>query len=1241
MTVSLLRAFHIALGLGVAGGFPLLAGTPLAIDEIQGAGHESPHVGVIASTSGFVTMVVGDGFYLQDPIGDGNIATSEGLFVFTASKPTQEVGDWVELEGTVAEFIPGGVASHNLSITQLESPTFLVPTVTPPAWQPNGGVLIGGGGRLPPSKVIDDDNFQVFDPVHDGIDFYESLEGMVVTLAAPIVISPSNARAEIYVVVDGGAGASGMSARGTLNLSPDDYNPERIQVQEEEKHLDPGPLAGNINVGDRLHEVVGVVSYDGMYEVRSFDPLATVPGELVPQVSALAAFPDRLRVASYNLNGLDPHLEAVLATDQTDGDPDDDVDDDVGNGRFASIANQIVNNLGAPDVIALQEVQDNDGAEISEVTSASVTLQTLVDAIVAAGGPSYQYLDTPGVVAATIDDNGTPAFTGDDRVINPSGGQAGGNRRNAFLYNSARVDLQLTLVINHPLFDSAPAPLMGTLLIDGLHELGVVNFQLRDRQGGASVFGNIQPASTMQENPVVNGGVDQRAAQAAAINAIVTPPGFGTDTPVVLLGDVSDPEFLSPALAFGSRFTNLTETLENVERYTALSDGTSLALDHIFVTNNLVGSSRYEVVHVNCEFADTLQRASDHDPVLATINPAIGDPFSHPFRSIDGARNNLSDPTAGMAGQPYSRTTTPDFADLLNYPRGSSAGLNPNPRVLMDSDLPSAREISNVLSKHPTGVESAARLSSWTWQWGQFIDHDFGLSGGPGPDDPREFFPIPVPLGDPDFDPFQTGMQMIPFGRSGVFGGSGITTPRETPNVITSYLDGSNVYGSDELRAVNLRSLTGGKLGTQAGPDGELPPFNLYGRGNANDLGLPPEDLLLAGDVRANEQCALTATHALFLREHNRLAEEIAARDFAGADLADPDLDAEIYQRARKFVGAFIQNITYREFLPAMLGPAALPTYTGYDANNPAILSQEFANAAYRVGHSMLTAELLRFDQNGAPLPEGHLALRHAFFNPPEVIGIGIGPYLGGLARQVQEEVDRVVIEDVRSFLFGPPGAGGLDLAALNIQRGRDHGIASYNAVRIELGLNAITSFSEISSDPVIVDGFEALYSGDVAATDLWVGGISEDHQTGSQLGETFHAVWVQQFTNLRDGDRFWFEIDPFFTSQEISGIRNTRLSDIIRRNSSARVQDDVFLVPWPRLEVTFFAFDRATNTVTLRWRSVGGEQFEIEASDDFGETLLFSTVASTTGTAGASTVTFVDPGAGGKPVRAYRVVER
>jgi hypothetical protein len=323
-----------------------------------------------------------------------------------------------------------------------------------------------------------------------------------------------------------------------------------------------------------------------------------------------------------------------------------------------------------------------------------------------------------------------------------------------------------------------------------------------------------------------------------------------------------------------------------------------------------------------------------------------------------------------------------------------------------------------------------------------------------------------------------------------------------------------------------------------------------------------------------------------------------------------------------------------------VLGPAALPPYAGYDETIDPSPSQEFANAAFRVGHTMVTPVLLRFDEADAPLSQGHLPLRHAFFNPPAVTAIGIDPYLRGLARQVQQEIDPFVIDDVRSFLFGPPGAGGLDLAALNIQRGRDHGLPPLNAVRESFGLPAAQSYGDLTSEPAAAAGLESRYlPGNIGSVDLWIGGISEDRLPDTQLGLCFHAGWVEQFTRQRDGDRFWFENDPFFTAEEIDEIRATTLADLIRRNSAAQVQDDVFHVPAPRLEITALEFARATNTVTLTWRSAGEEIFEIQASNDYGVALPFSTIATATGTAGSTTVSFVDPAAAGTSQRAYRVV--
>ena len=341
----------------------------------------------------------------------------------------------------------------------------------------------------------------------------------------------------------------------------------------------------------------------------------------------------------------------------------------------------------------------------------------------------------------------------------------------------------------------------------------------------------------------------------------------------------------------------------------------------------------------------------------------------------------------------------------------------------------------------------------------------------------------------------------------------------------------------------------------QPGSDGfdlaSLNPFNTEGLRNAGGTG---EDLFIAGDVRANEQVALTALHTLFVREHNRLAGIIANEN--------PGLTGvEIYQRAKSIVGAQMQIITYEEFLPALLGQGSIPPYEGYDSTVNARIMNIFSTAAYRFGHSSLSSLLLRLDSNGNEITEGHLLLRDAFFAPLKIINEGgIEPLLRGLASQLCQRVDVFIINEVRNFLFGQPGSDGFDLASLNIQRGRDHGLPGYNDVREALGLGRVEDFSEISLDTEIQDRLSSAY-GSVDNIDLWVGGLAEDLIPGSHLGELFTTILNMQFEFLRDGDRFWYEL--VLSDDELLDIQNTRLSDIIRRNTiiGNEIQDDVFHV--------------------------------------------------------------------------------
>jgi hypothetical protein len=371
--------------------------------------------------------------------------------------------------------------------------------------------------------------------------------------------------------------------------------------------------------------------------------------------------------------------------------------------------------------------------------------------------------------------------------------------------------------------------------------------------------------------------------------------------------------------------------------------------------------------------------------------------------------------------------------------------------------------------------------------------------------------------------------------------------PRQQINRISSFIDGSMVYGSDAARAKALRTLEGGRLKTSAN---NLPPLNTEGFANVNASPFPDTDLFLTGDVRGNENLELLAIHTLFIREHNLLADAIAT--------AQPTLDDEaIYQQARRLVIAELQVITYQEFLPALLGKDALRPYRGYQpAVNPGI-STEFATAAFRIGHTMINDDIGFTDNEGNDMRE-ELPLAHAFFNPGPIKETGPDPLLKYLASDNAQEIDTRLVDGLRDFLFGPPGAGGLDLASLNIQRGRDHGIASYQNARKAYGLPPVKSLTDITRDPILQEALRGVYGDDVASLDLWVAGLAEDHVPGTSVGPTFRRILADQFARTRDGDSNWYERN--FSGRQLAVLKATRLSEIIRRNTGiTKLQDNVF----------------------------------------------------------------------------------
>ena len=382
------------------------------------------------------------------------------------------------------------------------------------------------------------------------------------------------------------------------------------------------------------------------------------------------------------------------------------------------------------------------------------------------------------------------------------------------------------------------------------------------------------------------------------------------------------------------------------------------------------------------------------------------------FRKIDGTKNNLKNPNWGSVRAQLLRTTAINYYDGISMPSNNPS----NPR-----------DISNIVFNQKESIPNSRNITDMFWLWGQFLDHDISLTEAA---EPKEDISISIPAGDANFDPNNTGAMIIPLSRSIYDKETGTYTdkPRQQINLITSFIDGSNIYGSDKQRALALRTMEGGKLKTS---NNNLLPFNTEGLHNAMGSS---SNFFLAGDIRANENPALIAMHTLFVREHNRLADEIS--------LLNPNFsDEKIYQIARRKVIAMLQVITYNEFLPTLFGGNFLIKYKSYKRNKNPSIANIFSTAAYRFGHSTISPNLLRLDNRGNEIAAGHLNLKESFFRPDLINSeTDIGYILKGVSSQVMQEIDTKVDSSLRNFLFGKPGQGGMDLVAINIQRGRDHG---------------------------------------------------------------------------------------------------------------------------------------------------------------------------------------------------------
>jgi hypothetical protein len=537
--------------------------------------------------------------------------------------------------------------------------------------------------------------------------------------------------------------------------------------------------------------------------------------------------------------------------------------------------------------------------------------------------------------------------------------------------------------------------------------------------------------------------------------------------------------------------------------------------------------------------------------VLLFANPLRGE-----NRAIDGTGNNIAQPTQGAASTPFIRFNySPQFAQFPGT-------------MFTEPARPNPRDISNAIFAQSASRPSARNLSNYIWAWGQFLTHDTDLSTTSNGPVTNGTAPIAVisptdPLG-PNSIPFTranfvlTPLQLVP--------GPLAQEVRTPVNEVTSYIDASAVYGSDAVRAAALR--TNGGAGAKLLVDANnLLPRNTVGLPNENNGPVPTDQLFLAGDIRSNENSMLTALHTIFAREHNRLVDRIAAQQ--------PQLGVEDqYQLARKLVGAEMQVITYHEFLPALLGTGSTVPKAEqyvYSPGLPATVTTAHAFAAFRYGHSAVTSQLNLVTDQG--VPAGSLALRDVFFNP-NLIGNSpqlVDELLQGAAAQRSEEIDSQIVDDLRNFLFGPPGAGGLDLASLNIQRARDVGLPTPLGISRAYQFQAPTSFSQLTSDPNLAQTLATLY-GSTSNLDTWVAGLVQDHVAGASVGDIFRGIISSQFRRLRDGDRLFYRgsaaglyaqgaLDPTIAS--IVDLDHLTLAEVIKANTSiSQLQNNVFFVP-------------------------------------------------------------------------------
>ncbi|KAL7476522.1 hypothetical protein ACHAW6_002381 [Cyclotella cf. meneghiniana] len=453
----------------------------------------------------------------------------------------------------------------------------------------------------------------------------------------------------------------------------------------------------------------------------------------------------------------------------------------------------------------------------------------------------------------------------------------------------------------------------------------------------------------------------------------------------------------------------------------------------------------------------------------------------------------------------------------------------------MDDSGPNARDVSNAFGKGPSSILNSFGANNILWAFGQFVNHDISL--------------VNVKFGDicdvavPPHDPFlDASVKVLGMNRSN-FRIDDIAVAQQVTN-ISSLINGDNIYGNTLSRLNFIRaddSDITGKLRT-SGPN--LLPKNTEGLSNRG--GDTRSDLFLSGDVRANENLALTVMHTLWLREHNHWADQLR--------VSHPELSGdEVFYMARVIVQAELQKVIYDEFLPALLGDDAIPPYSGFKPDVDPRLENVVSSCAFRVGHTMVPP-VLHLDYGNTTLEI--LSLEDAFFAPFQIERAGgIDAFLRGMLNNMCQEVDPFMVPAMRNHLFT-----NFDLIAINIQRARDHGIPDFNSIRASLGFDKLVTFDDFSFSQELA----SVYS-DTDQIDCWIGMHAEPRVDGLMLGETQRAVLARNFANIRDGDVNFYK-NSITDSELLALIEATTLADVIRRNSDSPgsledIGDDTFFL--------------------------------------------------------------------------------